>query len=61
MEKVSMQVRMPLKLKEKLEQIAKQKGLTINAIIVQELWNIWFKSYKMATLHMKRKGDKICE
>ncbi len=40
MEKVSMQVRMPLKLKEKLEQIAKQKGLTINAIIVQELWNI---------------------
>ena len=40
MEKVSMQVRMPLKLKTKLEQIAKQKGLTINAIIVQGLWNL---------------------
>ncbi len=40
MEKVSMQVRMPLELKEKLEQIVKQKGLTINAIIVQALWNL---------------------
>lgn len=40
MEKVSMQVRMPLKLKAKLEELARQKGLTINAIIVQALWNL---------------------
>jgi len=40
MEKVPMQIRVPIKLKEKLEQISKQKGLTINAIIVQTLWNL---------------------
>ena len=40
MEKVSMQIRMPLELKEKLEQLSRQKGLTINAIIVQTLWNV---------------------
>lgn len=40
MEKVAMQVRMPLKLKEKLDKISKEKGLTINAIIVETLWKI---------------------
>lgn len=40
MEKVSMQIRLPLNLKEKLDEISKTKGLTINAIIVQALWNI---------------------
>lgn len=33
-------IRMPLELKQKLEQLSKQKGLTINAIIVQALWNL---------------------
>ena len=41
MEKLSMQVRMPLILKQKLELKAKlkakQKGLTINAVILQAL------------------------
>ena len=39
MEKVSMQIRMPLQLKEKLEHLSRQKGLTINAIIIENLWN----------------------
>lgn len=40
MEKEVLTIRMPIELKEKLKQIAKQKGLSINAIIVQALWNI---------------------
>ena len=40
MEKEILTVRMPIELKEKLTEMSKQKGLTINAIIVQTLWNI---------------------
>lgn len=40
MEKEVLTVRIPSNLKEKLEQLSKQKGLTINAIIVQALWNL---------------------
>lgn len=40
MEKEVLTIRMPVELKQKLEQVSKQKGLTINAIIVQALWNL---------------------
>lgn len=40
MKKVILTVRITQELKEKLEKISKQKGLTINAIIVQTLWNL---------------------
>ena len=40
MEKEVLTIRMPLELKKKLIEISKQKGLTINAIIVQTLWNL---------------------
>ena len=40
MEKEVLTIRMPIELKEKLIKISKQKGLTINAIIIEKLWNI---------------------
>lgn len=40
MQKEVLTIRMPTQLKEKLENLSKQKGLTLNAIIVQALWNI---------------------
>lgn len=40
MDREVLQIRMPLELKEKIKQISKQKGLTINAIIVQALWEL---------------------
>ena len=40
MEKEVLTIRMPLELKKKLIEISKQKGLTINAIIVQALWSL---------------------
>lgn len=40
MKKEVLQIRIPVELKEKIKQIADKKGLTINAVIVQELWNI---------------------
>ena len=39
MKKISTTIRLPLSLKEKLDKLSKEKGLTINAIIVQTLWN----------------------
>lgn len=39
MKKISLTIRLPLALKEKLDKLSKEKGLTINAIIVQTLWN----------------------
>jgi len=38
MNKETLTIRMTTELKQKLEQLSKQKGLTINAIIVQTLW-----------------------
>ena len=40
MEKEILTIRIPLELKEILKTISKQRGLSINAIIVQALWNI---------------------
>lgn len=40
MEKEVLTIRMPVELKEKLQKISIEKGLTINAIIIQTLWNI---------------------
>lgn len=40
MEKEVLTIRMPPELKKKLVEISKQKGLSINSIIVQTLWNI---------------------
>lgn len=33
-------IRMPIELKKKLVEISNKTGLTINAIIIQALWNI---------------------
>ena len=40
MEKEVLTIRMPSELKKKLVEISKQKGLSINSIIVQTLWSI---------------------
>ena len=40
MEKEVLTIRMPPELKKKLVEISKQKGLSINSIIIQALWNI---------------------
>ena len=40
MQKEVLTIRMPLELKEKILRIANQKGLTINALIIQALWDI---------------------
>ncbi len=40
MKKEALTIRIPVELKQKLEELSKQKGLTINAIIVQMLWNL---------------------
>ncbi len=40
MQKKVLTIRMPSELKEKILKIAKHKGLTVNALIVQILWNI---------------------
>lgn len=40
MQKEVLTIRMPTKLKEKLDKLSKTKGLSINAIIVQALWNL---------------------
>ena len=40
MQKKVLTIRMPSELKEKILKIANQKGLTVNALIVQILWNI---------------------
>lgn len=38
MKKVPLTIRLPVTLKEKLDQLKREKGLTINAIIVDTLW-----------------------
>lgn len=40
MQREVLQIRMPAELKEKIKELSKQKGLSINAVIVQALWNI---------------------
>ena len=40
MQKEVLTIRMPSELKEKILRIAQKKGLTLNALIVQILWNI---------------------
>lgn len=40
MEKEAITIRIPTNLKEKIIRISQQRGLTMNAIIVQALWNI---------------------
>ena len=40
MQKEVLTIRVPLELKEKILKIANKKGLTINALIVQKLWDI---------------------
>lgn len=39
MTKIPLTIRMPVRLKEKLNELSSEKGLTLNAIIVQTLWN----------------------
>ena len=38
MEKATLTIRLPVELKERLDELSKQKGLTLNAIIVEVLW-----------------------
>lgn len=33
-------IRMPVELHKKLKELAKKKGLTVNALIVQALWKL---------------------
>lgn len=40
MEKEVLTIRMPTELKKRLVELSNKKGLTINAIIVQALWNL---------------------
>lgn len=40
MKKEVLQIRLPTELKEKLRAISEQRGVSINSIIVQALWNM---------------------
>lgn len=38
MEKEVLQIRLPIELKKKLKEMSEQRGVSINSIIVQALW-----------------------
>jgi len=40
MKKVPLTIRLPMQLKKELEQMSEKKGLTLNAIVVEALWNL---------------------